>query len=543
VLNYIQTIPTKKFALFFLFISLFFQVIIFNGKYPYVYLTSDAANIASFVAANENPDSFREDEALGNSNNYKFYQTIHIYLLPKLKKIFGDHGTAFHSLAGIHLFLQLFGFFLLGKLLFKDNLYAVFFTFVLSINMPSGFQTCWGHYHDPIPRISFQAFLPFLLLLVFKAFDKPKNWWFVMFLTGMLTYVHPVGSPVWGIAIGICIILFVPKKWTLIKKLSKISSIFLVYILTILPFILNYAHYHQHGTTNNYSLIMQIFNYRFHQDYINIPRTLIKFFFMPSSVFLISTLLLILFFLYINKKLIVDKNLKALFILFFSILISTSFFSILDHVIAKSLKVIPFEIDLARSIRFLFPIWILMIFYLMDRFAKQDPKKQNIIKYSFVFFITLNLLLPNIRANVRVFSDWANGNFFSLSQKRSSALNIYKFLKILPANRSAIINFSSLDDLPIRYYSLKPLVYSFKDGAILGYANHHELIKWYRRSLIMDEYKNKKNKTIYDQIKIARKFNARYIVSNISIIKKTVFPNNSIVLMNKHYCIIDVKNL
>ena len=78
-------------------LSLLYQLAIYNGQNPYVFLGEDAANIAAFTAARENPGLFQQDALLSHLENFRFYQTVHLYFLPWLKKLTGDYGTAFIS--------------------------------------------------------------------------------------------------------------------------------------------------------------------------------------------------------------------------------------------------------------------------------------------------------------------------------------------------------------------------------------------------------------------------------------------------------------
>src|SRR5688572_18610461 len=100
-------------ALFALIAGLF-QAACIGGERPFVTLGGDAGNIASFAAAWDNPGAFKGDEALGDPGNFRFYATIHIPLLRVLRPLYGDYGSAFMAMLGLHVFLQGLGFYALG---------------------------------------------------------------------------------------------------------------------------------------------------------------------------------------------------------------------------------------------------------------------------------------------------------------------------------------------------------------------------------------------------------------------------------------------
>ena len=140
------------------------------------------------------PEFFQQDALLGEPKNFRFYQTVHLYILPWLKKLVGDYGTAFISTLGITVFLQLLGFYLLGWLLLGDRFLAVLLAILslshVRLNMLSDY---WGFFSDPLPRNTFQAFLPFLLSAAYYWRQQPRYWPGLMALAGLGMY-HPSGQ-------------------------------------------------------------------------------------------------------------------------------------------------------------------------------------------------------------------------------------------------------------------------------------------------------------------------------------------------------------
>ena len=179
-----------------------------------VILSGDGGNIASYAAALDHPGWFSSDPVLGNSNNIGIYATIHIPLIRLLDRLTGDYGLAYTWLVFPETFLQLLGFYILGRVLFKNRSWAfllAFLTAMMVINI--GLGEIWGVWRDALPRVTFQSLLPFLLALVLVWKDRPGRWPWLMIIGGLLVYVHPISAPAWGFAIWLSLWLLHPKGW------------------------------------------------------------------------------------------------------------------------------------------------------------------------------------------------------------------------------------------------------------------------------------------------------------------------------------------
>jgi hypothetical protein len=105
------------------------------------------------------------------------------------------------SLLAPHVFLQMSGFYLLGRVLFRNRLWALFLAVITLVLVKINLGTYWGAFKEPLPRFTFQAFLPFVLALAIHWRNRPSRWPLLMTLTGLLMYVHPVSTPPWAFAI------------------------------------------------------------------------------------------------------------------------------------------------------------------------------------------------------------------------------------------------------------------------------------------------------------------------------------------------------
>src|SRR5437870_715799 len=191
-------------------LALIFYLGRWGGAYPFVFLESDAANIAGFAAAWDHPELFQGDELLGDQRNFGIYSTIHIPLIRALAKLTGDYGTAFIFLLGPHVFIQALGFYILGRVLFQSRYWATLLAIVTMMPVWLNLGEYWGIYDDPLPRVSFQALLPYLLAGTFYWRSNPAVWPWLLGFAGALIYVHPVSAPGWILAVWLGMWAFQP---------------------------------------------------------------------------------------------------------------------------------------------------------------------------------------------------------------------------------------------------------------------------------------------------------------------------------------------
>src|SRR3990172_6936905 len=215
-----------------------------EANYPVVILSGDGGNIASYAAASDHPGWFKNDPALGDSNNIGVYATIHIPLIRALYHLTGDYGLAYTWLVFPETFLQLLGFYILGRILFKNRFWAFLLAFLTAMMVITiGLGEIWGVWRDALPRVTFQSLLPFLLALVLVWKDKPGLWLWLMIFAGLLVYVHPISAPAWGFAIWLSLWLLHPKEWNWRRRILVMLGLGLVFLIPLIPFAINYFSY------------------------------------------------------------------------------------------------------------------------------------------------------------------------------------------------------------------------------------------------------------------------------------------------------------
>lgn len=166
-------------------------------------LSSDAGNIASYVAAYDHPTSFRADALLANPQNFSEYFTVFLPFISTLARLTGSYASAFMVLLAPVAILHLFGYYLLGKRLFSSRNLALCLAIVTAIPIGLPLFEYYGLSGDILPRSLFQALLPFGLLALLTFAKRPKWYWLVSLIFTLLLYIHPVSGPAW---VGICLI-------------------------------------------------------------------------------------------------------------------------------------------------------------------------------------------------------------------------------------------------------------------------------------------------------------------------------------------------
>jgi hypothetical protein len=529
-------------VLFFVLISIFFQFYYNNGRHPYIFLSSDAAMIASFAAASDYPHLFKEDPLLGDENNFNYYQTFHIYYLRWMHGKGLDYGTAFHLLIGIHIFLHLIGFYLLGKKLCKNYFWAFYFTLLCLIPLKINLGEYVGVFLDPLPRFSFQTFLPFTLLLIFFIKKKIKYAYLAIGLLGLLVYAHPASAPVWGASVFLSILILLPKHWNSKKKILFLILLCFVYILVISPFMINYLNHHAHGKIMDYEDFFSIIYKRIHYSHFHPLRALFQFLLIKEVTLIMLVMVVACFYLLKFKN---RENLNILFVWFFGILIFAVFIPELEHRICRFLKVYPLEMDLSRNIRYLVLISYMIIVHAFSKMNQLQNKNYSLISYLVGVLFFLFLFIPQIKNLPRNFNNrFLKKNILQTNSYDKAYLEFFKTVKKIIPDNSKIFTLSVQAEI-IRYYLLNPVSWSWKDAGILSYTNHNALEKWNEIYIKCDEIMGSHfsiKERYYQYLKIGEKLESDYVILKRSEVPENILKLKTVKCYNGLLVLVKVKD-
>ena len=209
-----------------------------QGRSPFIYLGVDAGRVATNAAMCDYPENFRW---LAVRKLGVLCVHPHVFLVNGvrlLENVVGDFGTATVVLLVPVVFLQLWGFFLVGRVLFGEDKWALALTFLqlplVWIRYPVG--THWGIYEDPWARHLYQAVLPFLLWAALKFVDRPSMWPWVLLANGVALYFHWRNGFGWMLALGSGFLAVLPKVMPERRRWWRVlAGMGLAAVLLLLP--------------------------------------------------------------------------------------------------------------------------------------------------------------------------------------------------------------------------------------------------------------------------------------------------------------------
>lgn len=471
-------------AIGFILISLLYFFNPCQGNYHYIELSGDAATITSIAAAYDHPELFKGDLLYGDNNLYKFYSTIHIPLIRFIEKFTNNYSLSYMLLIIPHIFFQLLGFYLLGRILFNNRFWALFLALITFIPISLD-QELWGIW-IPYARILFQTFLPYLWSLAFIWRNKPDKWIWLMIFSGLLVYVHPFSGLIWGFCIWLGFLFFIPKNKTILQKMSILLGLGLIFIIIIVPYTYIFLPSHQIGVSQEYEFIIHILKTFFPPNIFDVPAVILGFIkiTLMNGVLPIGFLSIIILF-YIKNKERSDINLTIIWI--FGILLVSIAIPFFERLIERIFRLIPIEVVLTRGLRYVYPLLLLFFVWALNEIFQRA--RNRTISSVVIAIGILFLCIYGISQRDYFLFAWQKLDYLFFQGKPVCPLNEVKDKAIYLINKSTppgskILAYTwkgieTTEFYEIRYAALRPLVFNFKDSGFLWYSNYEKLKVWY----------------------------------------------------------------
>jgi len=462
--------------IFFLTVSIGFQLLHNTLFFNHILTSSDGENIACFIAGRIHQDIFTGDGLLGQPENTSFYLAAQVFIISALYKLTGDIGTAISYLFGITIFLHLTAFYLLGRKLLKNRPHAALFTIVLLC----GIKPIWSYWGlgawDITPRMMYGPFLGILLYLTLKMIDSVPARMVIMFALGLSMFIHPVSVPPVAVSLFLSFLIIKKEKTSHSRNFMQTVASGIIFLFGAYLYVASYFNSVDRTERISFETFKTIISYRFPHTITEYKPALSEFFNTYFIQYPVISIALVMGFtaLIINR----DKNIKILLAWFAGPFIVAGLF-IADQAIADIRNSLPLENNFIRALRFTIPFSIMIIMYSSISLARTFTQRTETGKKAVLLAI---LILINSFVIYKQFN--AGYNILSLriakAQKYHNAdyVEALDFIKYQLPQNTKIYNIYS-DSLSIRYYALKPLVHTFKDGASLIYSNHIQLKKWY----------------------------------------------------------------
>ncbi len=471
--------------IFFLLIALWFYQNPCQSNKQFIELGGDAATYTSIAAALDHPGYFEGDPMFDNPNISNIFSLILVQLIRFNAQFTHNYGMAFMFLIIPHIFFQMAGFYILGRILFKDRFWAFILAVITFIPISLGAEL-WGIWL-PLPRFLFQTFLPYLLSLAFIWKGDYKKWPLLMIFSGFIFYLHPFSGLAWGFTIWVGFLFFLPNDWNLSRKLIIILGLGIFFLLIISPYLSTYLKSQSSGVEKDYEFVyhvIQTFFPRNIADALTILKEFVGLTFsngiLPIAVVLMIFYLLLLRGSENNKYKIIFAWLAGIFVISIIIPVIVGF-------IEKLLRIIPTESSLlTRSYRYLYPLLLIIIFAILADIAHKSLSKtltSIIISGSVIFLFCYGFSQKDyFKYPLQKLESLINSKPVCFTNEvKSQAMESIR--ELTPVGSKTFVyswkGIETTEFYEIRYFALRPLVFHVRDGGIFVVMDYEELKKWY----------------------------------------------------------------
>lgn len=562
-------ISTKKFHAWILFLFLAIALFLTLGKVgtefrSFALLTPDLGVYASLAAAQESPDLFVRDPFLSNEKNINSYNMVYVPVIKALQDVFGNYGTACAFLLPFFIFIHLTGYYVLGVSIFRNPWAGLLVSLLLSTPVFT-FYDYWGLILDALPRFLYQGMIPFVLALSIMRGSELKWWPVILGSIALLNYIHPLSTPAWAAAVILALWISAPQA-ALGEKARALGLAIFVFLLILFPFVINYVKSTIVETSSSvsYEEIMAILRVRFGTMAGSNPLTILAAFFrgrpgiQRDYIWYLVWLLGgagIMFGLIERRNSDGHAALRQIAAWLAGIFMTGGCLPVLEQMVFTYLKRIPPEFELLRTLRYLLPVILLAAFYALW-LINTHVRKKNIIpdrlaRYIFVGMSFLLLVVwgvsnmlqqPEFRSAVKQNGMcWLHGKLVCpLPASSTDFIALMDVLRTQTPPGARIL--SEGEEVAIRYYGLRPLVFTYKDGAPLAYTDQEELLLWYQHSEAMDEiafirkFAFRRKAFVREMVEFARATQAEYLILREPHRADLYYPEGlQLVYTNTHY--------
>ena len=468
----------------FLVFSLFFFLGRLQGNYPTVILGGDGGNIASFATAWDHPGLFKGDELLNNLDNIRIYNTVHIPLIRALHRLTGEYGLAYLLLLAPTIFVQLLGFYWLGRVLFKNRFWALMLSVVVAMPFSINLGDLWGISRDPLPRFTYQALLPYLLALALLWRDRPRRWPWLMVMAGVLFYAHPVSAPAFAFAVWLGLWLAHPRGWRWQKRIGVMLGLGVLFVLSAMPFAINYFTHHVQGNSANYDTVMAILQQYFPKNLLNVGPALADFWqiIYSSGLFPLALVGLVVLWLILRPD---PNHLDVVLVWLGGVAFVSIAIPAAERTIEHYFKLLPLETELMRGLRYFVPFMLLFCIWPLSELSqrlKSRAASVAMLALGLAFAVFwVGTYQPDFDKMAQALTCLGQGKLVCYTDAQVTQ-EIQAIKTDVPPGAPIFAyttggpSFSY--SLEIRYAAERPLVYSFKDRGLLGYSNQAALLEW-----------------------------------------------------------------
>ena len=461
---------------------LLYAVVFHMGRWqaavPFVYLSGDAGNIASYAAGLDHPELFAGDGMLGDPARLAFYRPLHVPLVRALARVAGDYGTAFISLLAPHVLLMALGFYVLGRVLFASRYWAALLAVANLMPVPLNLGEFWGVYLDPLPRVTYQALLPFVLSLAIVWRERPARWPWLMLLAGALVYVHPVSAPAWSLALWLGLWSWRPPRWSPAGRVARMLLLGALVPLAGAHFALAVLDGRASGAAP-FEAVYPVLRASLPRGYFDVSFALREFVSGWSGLralpwaWAACGLAVLIRLGGRGRERLPVLGLWAVGLAAVSVLVPACEQQLLSR--AR----LPLAIDLIRGIRYCVPLMLLVALWpLAELHARAGRRGARAAAAAGLALTACWIAWHPPREVGSAVACWAGGRVGCPAAGWVEAREALDAIRRETPPGAPLL--STELALPIRYYALRPVVQDYRDLGILLYANHAGLPAWQR---------------------------------------------------------------
>ena len=454
------------------------------------YILSDAQQLVTFAAALDHPEAFAADPVFSAPENFGWYKSIHVPLIRWLANG-RDYGLAYEKLTGLHQFLHLGGFYLLGLCFLRQRWLAAVFAIAVSLEFWFGWGEYWGSLRAavPLPRVSYTALFSLLCAAMLLARRNYRLWPPIFLGMGLLVYVHAISALGMGFAMWLGLCCLNPAGFDRARHIRHMLLAGLCFVLPAVPFSVNFLEYAVTGKANaglgaeDLLFLRAIATYRIEEIFTRLGPQLLEFLARISLAPPILPLALAGVWATLRYGGQKDREILHMLALWtLGIALVVAAFAV-DHEIARRLGRTPLEYDMVRAIRFIAFFCFIPAFLgfsicwergiLQERFAFARYLPACLITGVLVLFLIQGVVRPVFFLVFPLTSDRES----AVAQELADAGLVGALKKHTPAGARIFLEDGNY---LVRYAALRNLVFSQKDGVILLMAKNIAALRtWY----------------------------------------------------------------
>ncbi len=204
---------------------------------PVVLNSTDAGNIAGWVAGSLYPDRMAEDPLVSDPRNTDFYVSVFVPMVRFFAWLSGDIGRGYLWTGLPALVLQVLGFYVLGFCLTRSRTWAFLLSaMTLSPIWVWGQNDLFGQFWVPLVRNAFDAAIPYLLLLFLLFAHRSRLLPLLFGACGLTIYIHPVSAPAMAAGLWLGAFALRDSAERFLPRLAWMVAGGVVFVASALPF-------------------------------------------------------------------------------------------------------------------------------------------------------------------------------------------------------------------------------------------------------------------------------------------------------------------